>query len=91
MSWAQVPELQDRMKQAARAAQVPVFFVQAENDFDTAPSLVLSEEMRRAGKPMRVHVFPPSGSTHEEGHGFCGGGEHPAWGDEVLQFLKASP
>ena len=91
MSWAQAPELQARMKQAARAAQVPVFFVQAENDFDTTPSLVLSEEMRRAGKPVRVHVFPPNGVTHEEGHGFCAGGEHPAWGDEVLEFLKATP
>jgi len=50
MSWASAPELQERMKQAARAARVPVFFVQAENDFNTAPSLVLSEEMRRAGK-----------------------------------------
>lgn len=88
MSWAHVPELQDRMKQAARAAQVPVFFVQAENDFDTTPSLVLSEEMRRASKPVRVHVFPPNGSTHKEGHGFCAGGEPPAWGDEVLEFLK---
>ncbi len=73
---------------AAQRGTVPVFFVQAENDFDTTPSLVLSEEMRRARKPVRVHVFPPNGSTHEEGHGFCAGGEHPAWGDEVLEFLK---
>ena len=91
MSWAHVPELQDRMKQAARAARVPVFFVQAENDFDTRPSLVLSEEMRRAGKPVRVHVFPPNGSTHPEGHHFCAGGRSPAWGDEVLEFLNARP
>jgi carboxymethylenebutenolidase len=91
MSWAYMPELQERMKQAARAAKVPVFFVQAENDFNTAPSLVLSEEMRRAGKPMRVHVFPANGVTHEEGHGFCAGGENPGWGDEVLEFLKTAP
>ena len=90
MSWARAPELQARMKQAARAARVPVFFIQAENDFDTTPSLVLSEEMRRARKPMRVHVFPPNGSTHQEGHHLCYGSEHPAWGDEVLEFLKQS-
>ena len=89
MSWASAPELQERMKQAARGAKVPVFFVQAENDFNTAPSLVLSEEMRRAGKPVRVHVFPANGVTHEEGHGFCAGGENPGWGDEVLEFLKS--
>ena len=90
MSWAKSPELQERMKQAARGAQVPVFFIQAANDFDTTPSLVLSEEMRRAGKPARVHVFPPNGSTPQEGHHLCWGGEHPAWGDEVLEFLRQS-
>ena len=88
MSWQKAPELQDRMKQAARAAQAPVFFVQAANDFDTAPSLVLSEEMRRSGRPVRVHVFPPNGSTPEEGHHFCRGSESPPWGDEVLEFLR---
>lgn len=90
MMWAGAPELQERMKQAAREAKVPVFFVQAANDFDTTPSLVLSEEVRRAGKPARVRVFPPNGSTPEEGHHFCRGGERPAWGGDVLDFLKQS-
>ncbi len=88
MRWAVDPTLQDRMKAAARAATVPVFFVQAENDFTTAPSLVLSDEMKRAGKPARVHVFPPKGTTAMDGHGFCMGGEDPPWGDEVLGFLR---
>jgi dipeptidyl aminopeptidase/acylaminoacyl peptidase len=87
MMWASNPTLQERMKSAARNARVPVFFIQAENDFDTSPSRVLSDEMKRSGKPTRVHIFPPNGTTHAEGHGFCMGGEHPAWGEEVLQFL----
>jgi len=86
--WAEDPPLRDRMIQAARNAKVPVFFIQAENDFDTTPSKVLSEEMKRAGKLMQVHIFPPFGNTHRDGHSFCGGaGGHPAWGDEVLTFL----
>lgn len=87
ITWASNPALQDRMKLAARNARVPVFFLQAENDYDTAPSRVLSEEMKRAGKPMRVHIFPPRGTTAQDGHGLCMGGEHPPWGDEVLAFL----
>ncbi|HEY6034515.1 MAG TPA: alpha/beta fold hydrolase, partial [Kofleriaceae bacterium] len=88
MSWAENPPLRARMLQAARNAQVPVFFIQAENDFDTTPSKVLSEEMKRADKPMQVHIFPPYGTTHRDGHSFCGGVDgHPAWGDEVLTFL----
>jgi carboxymethylenebutenolidase len=90
MSWARAPELQERMKQAARGAQVPVFFVQAANDFDTTPSLVLSEEMRRTGHQVRVRVFPPNGSTREEGHHLCWGGARPPWGDDVLEFLRES-
>jgi dipeptidyl aminopeptidase/acylaminoacyl peptidase len=88
--WASQPELQDRMRAAARNARVPVFFAQAENDYNTAPSLELSAEMLRAGKPVRVHVFPPNGSSHEEGHRFCAGGPNPPWGDEVLAFLNAA-
>ncbi len=77
------------MKQAARSARVPVLFIQAENDFDTTPSRVLSEEMRSAGKPARMRIYPPNGSTHQEGHHLCYSSENPAWGDEVLSFLSA--
>jgi dienelactone hydrolase len=88
MSWA-YPELRQRMTQAAHNAKVPVFFVQAKNDFDTTPSMILSGEMRRAGHLTRIHVFPAHGTTHEDGHSFCRGGANPAWGDEVLAFLAA--
>jgi len=90
MTWARTPALQARMKQAARAARAPVLFIQAENDFDTTPSRALSEEMRSAGKPARMRIFPPNGATHQEGHHLCYGSGNPAWGDEVLSFLKAS-
>jgi dienelactone hydrolase len=87
-TWSTNVPLRERMKAAARDAKVPVFFLQAENDFDTAPSRVLSDLMKAAGKPVRVRIFPPNGKTPEEGHAFCGGGESPPWGDEVLAFLR---
>jgi carboxymethylenebutenolidase len=90
ITWSNNPALQDRMKLAARNAKVPVFFLQAENDYNTAPSRVLSDEMKRAGKPMRVHIFPPNGTTAQDGHALCMGGDHPPWGDEVLAFLAAA-
>ena len=87
MTWATNVPLRERMKVAARNAKVPVFFLQAENDYDTTPSRVLSDEMKKAGKPMRIHIFPPNGHTPMEGHGFCTGGKNPPWGDDVLAFL----
>jgi carboxymethylenebutenolidase len=88
MTWATNAPLRERIKLAARNAKVPVFFLQAENDYDTTPSQVLSEELRRAGRPGGMHVFPPNGTSHEDGHAFCVGGERPPWGDEVLAFLR---
>lgn len=87
ITWARTAPLRERMKVAARNAKVPVLFIQAENDYDTTPSRVLSDEMTKAGKPMRLRIFPPRGTTPQEGHGLCMGGENPPWGTEVLAFL----
>ncbi len=87
ITWATWAPMRDRMRQAARVARVPVFFLQAENDFDTAPSRELAEEMQRAGKPHRMRIFPPHGKTQRAGHGgFCLRGM-PKWGDDVRAFL----
>ncbi len=86
--WSRIPPLRERMKLAARNAKVPVFFLQAENDADTTPTKVLSDEMRRAHKNVRARVFPPYGTTLEDGHGgFCVGGDNPPWAPDVLAFL----
>ena len=86
--WAKTPPLQERMKRAARAAAVPVLFIQAENDYDTTPSRVLGEQMALAGGSPRVRIFPKNGTTAMDGHMFCMGGANPRWGDEVLAFLQ---
>lgn len=88
MRWEHDAALQTRMKLAARAAKVPVMFVQAENDFSTAPSEVLSAEMTAANRPTVLKLYPKNGSTQLDGHHFCAGGEHPPWGDDVLAFLN---
>ncbi len=89
MSWANSQELQDRLKAAAAHAQVPVFLLQAENDFNTTPTRELARVMAHVGKPHRVKIYPPHGLTPQEGHhGFCFSGTKE-WGDDVLAFLDA--
>lgn len=91
MTWDRFPAIRARMTRAADDARVPVFFLQAENDFNTSPTIVLSGIMERAGKQTRKHVFPPHGTTHMDGHaGFCTHGM-PEWGNEVLAFLAGIP
>ena len=88
MAWAGSPPLQARLKASVRAARVPIFFLQAENDFDTTPSLVLSREMVEAGKSAVIKIFPPHGTTPMAGHaGFCTRGMKE-WGNDVLAFLE---
>jgi dipeptidyl aminopeptidase/acylaminoacyl peptidase len=87
-SWAQAPQLRERMLGAVRNARVPIFFFQAENDFDLSPTRALSAAMREAGKPFEVKIYPPYGSSASEGHtlGYFGGA---VWADDVFRFLEA--
>lgn len=90
MSWKNSELLRTRMHDAAVHAKMPVFFLQAENDFDTRPSKELSAAMTDAGKPEQTKIYPANGITPEEGHAFCHGGASPPWGDDVLAFLAAN-
>jgi carboxymethylenebutenolidase len=90
ISWRGALPLQRRLREAVRNATIPILFVQAENDYDLAPSRELASEMERAGKPHQVHIFPRYGQTPADGHGgFC---EHggDVWGPEVFGFLGAT-
>jgi dienelactone hydrolase len=87
-SWAGNQILQALLVAAVDRAQVPIFFLQAMNDYNTAPSLALSAEMARAGKPYQVKIYPPYGTTVDDGHGgFCTNAPD-VWGTEVVAFLQ---
>lgn len=86
MSWRSF-SLRDRMVRAVKKADIPVMFLQAENDYDLGPSRTLAGELDRLAKPHKLLIFPPYRNTREEGHGgFCVRGTH-VWGPEVLSFL----
>lgn len=80
-SWAPIPEIRERLATAARNAQPPVFFIQAENDYDLTPSRVLAAEMQRAGKPHQLKLYPPFGSSRQDGNDFCVTGVELLGGD----------
>jgi dienelactone hydrolase len=85
-TWSSAPELQERLKRAVTAARAPIYFFQAQNDFDLSPTEVLSATMRDAAKPHVAKVYPPYGSSKANGHtlGYFG---FSIWGDDVLAFL----
>jgi carboxymethylenebutenolidase len=86
-SWGN-PILRTRLTDAVDRARVPIFFLQAMNDYNTAPSLALSGEMARVGKPYQVKIYPAYGATVDDGHGgFCTNAPD-VWGADVLAFLR---
>lgn len=87
-TWSTSPELRQLLIASARNARVPVFFLQASNDYDLSPSRVLSEEMERAGRMHLTKVYPAFGSTVAEGHSFGYYGSS-IWGADVRAFLDA--
>jgi dienelactone hydrolase len=88
-SWEGSPDLRARMIKAACDARVPVFFIQAEGDYDLAPSRTLSKEMEKRGRPFQLHIYPSFGHTQQENHSFCVHGVD-VWGTDVLTFVEKS-
>ncbi len=86
-SWAQAPVLRDRMTRAVRASRAPIFFFQAENDYDLAPSRILSDAMRGAGKLYALKIYPAYGRSRQDGHTFGYFGSK-LWADDVFGFLN---
>lgn len=88
-TWNEAPELRKRMLKAVQNAQMPVFFVQAQGDYDLAPSRDLAAAMQKAGKAHSVQIFPKFGKTNQDAHEFCVRGG-AIWAEQVFAFLKSN-
>src|ERR1700676_575226 len=64
-----------------------IFFFQPENDYDLAPSRVLSAAMKSFGKKFEMRIYPPFGKSNQEGHSFSYLGSS-VWADDVFRFLE---
>ena len=85
-SWGDAPEVQDLMIRSVRNSRAPIFFFQAENDYDLSPSRTLSAAMKDANKEFEIKIYPPYGNSTQDGHtfGYFGGS---VWGADVFRFL----
>jgi carboxymethylenebutenolidase len=86
-AWGGAPELQDQMMRAVRASRCPLFFFQAENDFDLTPSRALARAMRESGKTSEIKIYPPFGDGRQDGHNFAWRGG-AVWAEDVFAFLE---
>lgn len=86
-SWAQAPQVQALMTRAVRNSRVPIFFFQAENDYDLSPSRTLAAAMKDAGKEFELKIYPSFGKSAQDGHTFGYFGSS-VWGADVFRFLN---
>ncbi|MFZ2803727.1 MAG: CocE/NonD family hydrolase [Patescibacteria group bacterium] len=87
-SWSNT-YLQQAMKGYVDKSTVPVFFLQAQNDYDTSPTTVLSAEMTKDGKSNKAKIYPPVGTTVQQGHsGFCEGSPQ-VWGSDAINYIQS--
>jgi carboxymethylenebutenolidase len=90
ISWEGNPPLRERLMRAVDNEKVPVFLLQAQNDYDLSPSRVLSKEAEKKHKDFQSKIYLSFGSTHQDGHWkFCTAGMD-VWGPDVLSFLAAN-
>ncbi len=88
-SWSRSPELQASMLRAVRAARAPIFFFQAQNDFDVTPTRTLADAMARAGKPAESKIYPAFGTSPKDGHAFAYRASE-VWFADAIDFLEKS-
>lgn len=88
-SWAHGPELRELMLGAVPHARAPIFFYQAENDFDLSPSRTLASALHDAGKTAELKIYPAFGQSHADGHSFAWHGSS-IWLGDALVFLDQS-
>ncbi len=87
MNWDRAPELRRQLTEAALRLTVPVFFIQAENDYSIRPTQELAAALAGSKTPVQSRIFPPFGVNAHEGHLLESRG--PAvWSAEVRRFLE---
>jgi carboxymethylenebutenolidase len=89
-SWGNT-ELRKRLLEAVLGAKAPLFLIQAQNDFSLGPSEVLGPMIKRKAPPNQARIYPPYGTTPEEGHWDFATKEGgiDIWGPDVLAFFQA--
>jgi dienelactone hydrolase len=87
MNWDRTPGLRKLMLDAAARLQIPIFFIQAENDYSIRPTRELSGSLAGTDKIVESRIYPVFGVNNHEAHLLESRG--PAiWAEDVRRFLE---
>jgi dienelactone hydrolase len=86
MNWEKSAAVANWMKRISEEATIPVYLVQAANDFSTKPSVELNDLMLAKHKEVKMKIYPPQGTKPMDGHTLA---YHPSvWMADILPQLK---
>jgi dienelactone hydrolase len=87
MNWPRTPRLREFMTEAAHRVAMPLFLVQAANDYSIRPTLELAESLKDTGRVVWSKIFPSFGINEMEGHLLESRGSQ-LWAEDVHRFLE---
>ena len=85
-SWRSSAELRQRLQTAVDNAHAPVMLIHAANDYDTSPGAALKAELVRLQRPAVLKIYPPVGSSSDDGHNLVYLAMS-SWEADVFSFL----
>ncbi len=87
MNWDRNPIIAEHMIDAAKRVKMPIFFIQAANDFSVRPTREIVQALVGTAVRAESKIYPAFGSTPYEGHFLAGRGPQ-VWGPDVRRFLE---
>ena len=86
-SWKKSKKLRSLMFDSLPSINVPVFFFQAQNDYDLSPSKFLGAKLEDLGKKAKIKIYPDFGKSAKEAHGFFYQSV-ATWFPDAMQFIR---
>ena len=87
MNWPKTPRLRELMTAAAKRLTMPLFLIQAANDYSIRPTLELAEALKDSDQVVWSKIFPAFGINEMEGHLLESRGGQ-LWAADVHKFLE---
>jgi dienelactone hydrolase len=87
MNWDHTPGLRALMVDATRRLTMPVFFIQAANDYSIGPTQQLPQALAGSGQIVQSRIYPAFGVNAHEGHLLESRGP-VIWSADVRRFLE---
>ena len=84
------PLLRDRLTEAVRKTDIPVFVIQPPKDASLEPARVLGAELQRRGPQHAVKIYPLEMPEDQHGHCFGGARGMHVWAPDALSFFAGA-